>query len=287
MQQKEYSRATKVVFSAAQAVTFGAVALGSVVCATDSSAACPNWPGCYVGQITPKAELNPILEWVHRVVAVSCAPLLLATGLVGLRTRDRLVRWLPWVALVGAFIAGVMGMLTVRVGISKGLAAFDLASSLVGLLAITVATAVVLRNPARAQLDGAARAGWIAVAALLVFHVASILVAGKGSLTRCMSWPVWRLIEIDGSRAGQWVRLALAGAAVATLGAALVLGLREAATRGAALVVAVLVAVELVIGLTVIADGASVVVKAWYAAVAGAIFCGAGWLAALATIRRD
>ena len=76
-------------------VVFGTVALGAVVCATDSSAACPNWPGCYEGQITPEIQLNPIIEFVHRVFSVSCAPVIIISGILLRKHPNVQVRWLP------------------------------------------------------------------------------------------------------------------------------------------------------------------------------------------------
>ncbi|WP_297740607.1 heme A synthase [uncultured Tessaracoccus sp.] len=276
----------RAVFVAAAIVTFAAVALGSVVCATDSSAACPNWPGCYVGQIAPEAQLNPILEFVHRVVAVSCGPLLLAAAIVGLRVKDPLVRVLPWVAFVGAMIAGVLGMLTVKVGISKAWAAFDLGASLIALVAITVATVCVLRYPRRWQPGATGRLAWGAVGALFAFHICSVLVAGSGSLTRCMSWPVWRVIEADGSAAWQWARLVLGGVAAVLTVLVAVQGLRRRDTRVFGAVLTVLVVCEVAMGLTVVAHGADLRVKAWYAALAAATFCVSVWVASLASVAK-
>lgn len=278
--------ATKTLFVAAAIVTFGAVALGSVVCATDSSAACPNWPGCYVGQIAPQAHLNPVLEFVHRVVAVTSGPLLLAAGIAGLRVKDALVRTLPWVAFAGAMIAGVLGMLTVKVGISKAWAAFDLGASLIALVAITVATVCVLRYPRRWQPGATGRLAWGAVGALFAFHVCSVLVAGPGSLTRCMSWPVWRIVEADGGVAWQWVRLVLGGVAAVLTVLVVVHGMRRRDTRVFGAVLAVLVVCEVAMGLTVVAHGAGLTVKAWYAALAAATFCVSAWIASLASVAK-
>ena len=284
--QLQPGAATKTVFVAAAIVTFGAVALGSVVCATDSSAACPNWPGCYVGQIAPEAHLNPVLEFVHRVVAVTSGPLLLAAGIAGLRVKDALVRTLPWVAFAGAMIAGVLGMLTVKVGISKAWAAFDLGASLIALVAITVATVCVLRYPRRWQPGATGRLAWGAVGALFAFHVCSVLVAGPGSLTRCMSWPVWRIVEADGGVAWQWVRLVLGGAAAVLTVLVAVLGMRRLDTRVFGAVLAVLVVCEVAMGLTVVAHGAGLTVKAWYAALAAATFCVSAWIASLVSVAK-
>ncbi len=45
--------ATLTVFRLAALFTALAVAMGSVVCATGSGAACATWPGCQPGQIAP------------------------------------------------------------------------------------------------------------------------------------------------------------------------------------------------------------------------------------------
>ena len=279
-------RATTVLFVTTALVTFAAVALGSVVCATDSSAACPHWPGCYPGQVTPEAHLNPVLEFVHRVVAVVTGPLLLATAVVALRIRDTWVRVLPWVALAGALVAGVLGMFTITRGISTSLAAFDLASSLVAMLASTVAAVRVLRLPATwrpARTGALARA---TVGTWVLFHLTSIFVAGPGSLTRCVSWPVWRVLDVDGDVAVQWLRLGLAGVALLLTAATVARAVRDAETRALGVVAAVLALVEFTLGLTVVAAGASLPVKGLYAALAGAVLATLGWIAALASTGR-
>ncbi|NLT31414.1 MAG: cytochrome oxidase assembly protein [Propionibacterium sp.] len=277
------SRGTGTLFVVAALTTLGAVILGSVVCATDSSAACPNWPGCYPGQIGPEAHLNPVLEFVHRVVAVSTGPLLLVAALLGLRDRNRLVRFAPWLALVGALVAGVLGMLTVTRGISKTAAAIDLGFSLVAMIAITLAAVLVLRGPATWRPRRAPLA-WAAVGALFGFHILSIFVAGPGSLTRCVSWPVWRQLDADGTPVLQWLRLALAAVAVVLAVFTAVRALRRRDTRMIAAVVLLLIVTELILGLTVLAGGgAGTELKGLYAALAGAILGGLTWIATLSS----
>src|SRR5450631_112438 len=107
------STAVLTVFRLAALFTFLAVAMGAVVCATGSGASCPTWPGCRPDQITPQWQLSPIIEFTHRVVAMSAGPLVLAAAVMARCLPDRWVRILPRVALVGALTAGAFGRLVV------------------------------------------------------------------------------------------------------------------------------------------------------------------------------
>src|SRR5450631_3246992 len=102
------SRPSLTVFRLAALFTFLAVAMGAVVCATGSGASCPTWPGCRPDQLTPQWQLSPVIEFTHRVVAMSAGPLVLAAAVMSRRLTgpNRWVRILPMVALVGALAAG-------------------------------------------------------------------------------------------------------------------------------------------------------------------------------------
>lgn len=287
--------ATTTVYRAAALITFAAVALGSLVCATDSSAACPNWPGCYVGQIAPEAALNPMVEFVHRVVAVSTGPLLLAAALLGLRLRrntpagpriDPVVQVLPWIALAGALAAGIFGMMTIKWGLTTGQAATDLGGALLSMILMTTAAVAVGRTPRRVQLSPTAGFAWGAVATLWVVHVTGVYAAGKGSLTRCVSCPVWEVVEIDGPAWLQVTRMVLAAAAIVMIGAAIVTGLRTAGLRGHAVAAAVLLVVELAVGLVIRAQGTTDVLSSVYAVTMVALLWTTTLLAARSTFAR-
>lgn len=248
--------ATVTLYRVAAVLTFAAVALGSLVCATDSSAACPNWPGCYVGQLMPRVALNPIIEFVHRVIAVSTGPVLLAAALVGLRRRrDLTVAVLPWVALAGAIAAGVFGMLTIRVGLTTPQGATDLGASLIAMITMTTAAVALARTPRTAHRSPTGTYAWAAVGTLWLLHVTGVFVAGKGSLTRCVSCPVWRVVPIDGPVWLQVARMALAVVAIAFVVTAVVTGVRTTGLRATAVVAAVLLVIELGVGLVILARG--------------------------------
>ncbi|SDB90153.1 cytochrome c oxidase assembly protein subunit 15 [Raineyella antarctica] len=266
--------ATTTTYRAAAIITFAAVALGSLVCATDSSAACPNWPGCYVGQVLPGGGINPLIEFVHRVIAVSTGPLLLAAALLGLRLRHRtpggrridpVVQVLPWIALAGALAAGIFGMMTIKWGLSKSQGAADLGGSLIAMVAMTTAAVARARTPRRTSLTVTGQFAWGAVALLWLVHVTGVFAAGKGSLTRCVSCPVWQVVDIDGPVWLQATRMVLAAVAIVMVAAAIVTGIRTEGIRWYAAVAAVLLVVELSIGLVIRQGGTTYPLSSVYA----------------------
>ncbi|MBK8445696.1 MAG: hypothetical protein IPL41_03040 [Micropruina sp.] len=189
----------------ATAFTLGAVLLGSAVCATESGQACPTWPGCFPGQVTPD-ELHSAIEFTHRVVAFGSLVTLGWASWQGRHLSDRRLRWFPVVALVAAIASGAFGMMIVLFSLPLALGVLDVAAAQVALCLITWAT-VRLRRPGRTGRVG--WLAWTATAAVIAMHLLGIVVAGSGSLVRCLGWPVWRIVATDGSPLLQWTRLAL------------------------------------------------------------------------------
>ena len=90
--------ATVRLFRIATVFTVLAVAMGSVVCATDSGFECSTWPGCYPDRFAPGSDdvtawlyRNPIIEFVHRTSAIVCGPLVLRLGFAASIRRE--ARW--------------------------------------------------------------------------------------------------------------------------------------------------------------------------------------------------
>lgn len=203
----------------ATAVVSLTVAMGSVVCATDSSAACPNWPGCYFDGLLPRAELNPVIEAFHRLVAMTSTPLVLIVAVWASR-RPGLPRWqrvLPWAALAGCLLAGLFGMMLILFTLPLPLAILDVASSLVALGAMTVFTAALGLPWAWSRAAKLAAGG---LCTLLALHLTALIAAGPGSYTRCLGWPALGCVDADPSMAWAVARWALAAATIALVAAA-------------------------------------------------------------------
>src|SRR5674476_415276 len=180
--------AVLTVFRLAALFIFLAVAMGAVVCATGSGASCPTWPGCRPDQITPQWQLSPIIEFTHRVVAMSAGPLVLAAAVMSRRLPgpNRWVRILPLVALVGALAAGAFGRLAVLSGLPTWLGAVDLFCALSALTAMGVAAVMVGAPTANSSSRPASELhpmrvmplAAMSVTVVVVMHVSGIFAAG-------------------------------------------------------------------------------------------------------------
>ncbi|MFT4110386.1 COX15/CtaA family protein [Propionicimonas sp.] len=269
-------------FTAAAVLALASIVMGAVVCATQSGASCPNWPGCYAGQFlpVPAAGLatNPLVEFAHRVVAGATGPVVLVAALLGRRLADPRPRILAWVALGGALAAGVFGMLTVRVGIPWWLGMVDLACALAATVAM-IRARLLLTRPL-ATPTPTSRLAWAAVGTLGVMHLLGIAVAGENSFTRCLSWPLG-LVEVDRWPLVQALRLALALTAAVLIALSVVRALRSTDLRGTGLLVAGLLVAELALAVAML-GGAGVGVRTLYAVVAAALFAAVALLASLA-----
>ena len=253
--------AALTVFRLAALFTFLAVAMGAVVCATGSGAACLTWPGCRPDQITPQWQLNPLIEFTHRVVAMAAGPLVLAAVVMSRRLArpNRWVQILPLVALGGAIAAGAFGRLVVLSGLPTWLGAVDLFCALTAMTAMGVA-AVILGAPApdstwrsaaeRHPLQPRNLAA-TSLTVLVVMHVTGIFAAGPSSYTRCMGWPIWQLIGSDLHPWLQSLRLGLGGLAAALVVTTAVVAARNERLRRWGIVLATLFAGEIVLGLVV------------------------------------
>jgi cytochrome c oxidase assembly protein subunit 15 len=271
---------------AATTVTLLLIALGGVVCVTDASRGCPDWPGCY-GQVVPPLRVDSILEYSHRVLAAAAFLLVAASAVYG-RLKARSIRWVSWPPIAATFllllVAG-LGAMGVVDGLSPGLAALDLGSALLVLALMVVATTVaVVRHrhpdvPDRLQFKGlpARWAPWSLVAVFVVL-VSAVLVAASGSVVRCMSWPLFAsdLRVEDGRGWALLVRQFLAVGATGLVAAVLVGSWRRQPRWGGlqwvTALAGILLLIELVLVLVLSLSGYSLVLQLAFSVTAAGLW---------------
>ncbi len=171
-------------FKASVFWTLGLLLLGSVVHATESSLACPDWPTCY-GTMVPEMSGGIFWEHLHRLVA---GGLLLLWGLGTWLTRKEAPEH-PWASkasiagMVLLLIQSVFGGLTVIYRLPDFVSTTHLALAFSFLsLATVLATATgPTESPEAERFDAGPIRRWAAVAAAVVF-VQSVL----GALVRHM-----------------------------------------------------------------------------------------------------
>jgi heme a synthase len=253
---------TRRIFQLATLLTFLAVALGSVVCATESGFECGNWPGCTASALLPSGPVtsffykNPWIEMTHRTSAILAGPAALAAAVLALRLRGAhpLVKVLPWVTVAGALVAGYFGRLTVLgLPVPAWGGALDLGSALAAMAAMVVATVALDRTPARLAGSRTAVIAWTAVTLMVAMHLVSLFAAGKDSYTRCLSWPVWELLAADHSAsvATQVVRIVLALVAAGAVVATILYARTQPTLRGAAIGTGALLVLVLLFGIVI------------------------------------
>lgn len=258
-------RKNALLLHLAAAFTFCTVALGSMVCATDSSSACPAWPVCYADQVGPNLQgslgENPMLEFVHRVIAFGALCLIAASAWKGRGQSDVRLRVLPWFALAGAIGSAVFGMMIILFHLPLALGLLDLFGALLAMTLITISAEAASGRGASAGNPPVLRLAWGALGTLGAMHLTGLVVAGKTqtedfmSYTRCLGWPMWQVLDVDRYAGLQLIRIGLAVLAAALVVTTVVRGLRDPRLRGMSLVLAGLFAAELVIGLVIRAQG--------------------------------
>lgn len=184
----------RVLYQVAAVMTYLLVISGGVVCITDASQGCPDWPICH-GRLIPPARLDSVLEWSHRLIAGLTLPVLLAALVIGWR-RYRRMAWL-WrplaAAAVGILAVSAFGAIAVLAGLSRGWAAVDLGCALItlGLMVVTARVAWVAGPGPGGGLSLSAplaRHALLAAVSVFAVQVSGVLVAPTESLIRCLGW---------------------------------------------------------------------------------------------------
>ena len=217
------------------------IAMGGVLCVTQSIRNCPDWPGCF-GTFIPPAQPGPILEYTHRALAAISGLLILSAAITGLVRAPRF-RWItipPIVAVVLLVEVSYFGAQVVLRGLAPGWAAVDVGSALL-VVALMIASAVVAsarkinpQLPDRLSFKGFfARLVLITTAVVYIVLVSGILVASKSSITACLGWPIYnlQLFQSDGHGVGNALRWILSLAAIVGLIAVPLVGWRNRLER--------------------------------------------------------
>lgn len=280
------TRSHRNLLLTAAVMTYLLVTMGGIVCVTESTLGCPDWPGCF-GQIVPPLQINAIIEYTHRFVAALTTPLIIAAAVVGWR-RTPSLKWVsgpPLIAVGLTFVVIVFGAFAVLTGLPPALAAVDLGSALLVLALMVTATVVAftrrndsgLVNPLSFRSPFAKLTLWTAGAVFFVL-VSAVLVAQSGSLVRCLGYPLYNEPLLLSDLRG-WLLLArrlIAGASAILIGAIVIQAWRtqrgEAQIRRAASLVGVLLLAEAIIGILILTSGFAPSLLVAYVAVAAALW---------------
>ena len=263
------------------AATSCLIVLGALVRAHDAGLACPDWPQCF-GTWVPEMDFQVAFEWSHRVLAGSVGLVFAALFAIGLRRptlRARSGRWL----VLGALLLGVqvvLGGLTVVLQLAPWTVTAHLLTGNAfnaSLLLIALSAAEPEPRP-----DGAGTPWLAAVAIALLLQLAlGGAVSSQYAGLACPEWPTcnggawfpslrgsvgWHLAH----RMNGYLLFAL------TLGLALHRGAWRAAPRLA--LPALLVGLQIGVGVANVRYGLPVEVTALHSALAALLVLVATWL---------
>jgi cytochrome c oxidase assembly protein subunit 15 len=145
-----------------------------------------------------------VIEYVHRFVAALTSPFIIAAAIVGWQRAwsIRLLSRPPLIAIPFLLAVVAFGAVAVLRGLPRGWAAVDLGSALIVLALMVAATTAAFARRAHPSLPDRlsfreARLALAALAATFVALVSGVLVAGSGSLTRCLGWPLLHITPND------------------------------------------------------------------------------------------
>ena len=187
----------RTLFTWAAVMVYVLVLSGGIVCITDSSHGCPDWPTCHERWFPPN-QVDSIIEYSHRALTPLTLPFLIAAAVVAWR-RYRSERWI-FIPAIGAIaclaVVVFFGALVILTGLPRGWAAVDLGTALMALaLVVTAATGVsarfrsphVVLRPSVTR--GIARLALTTTATVYAVLVSGVLVSRPGALMRCLNWP--------------------------------------------------------------------------------------------------
>jgi len=175
---------------------FGLIVIGSVVRTTGSGLACPDWPLCQ-GRLIPPFQLNVLIEWFHRLVALLTSVMLFVTvawTLFHPATRTR-VGALAALALGLLCVQVLLGALTVWKLLSPAVVSSHLAVALllfVTMLALTLVTrGEAAAGERRSEPRPAGLLGTFGIATALAYGQSLLggVVSARHAGLACPDWP--------------------------------------------------------------------------------------------------
>ncbi len=121
--------------------TFALIVLGGVVRVTESGLGCPDWPRCH-GQFIPPLEREVLIEYSHRLVAMTVGFLILATTIFAWRSyRSEPTVLIPAsLALILLIVQVLLGAVTVNLELPAEIVAAHLGVALALLATLLTAT---------------------------------------------------------------------------------------------------------------------------------------------------
>ncbi len=248
------------------------VVIGGATRVMQAGLACPDWPLCY-GSLLPGGQLNlqVFLEWFHRLDAFVVGVALLVLASASVLARHRLPAWLPLASLAALLLVAVqggLGALTVTRLLAAPLVTAHLATALTLVVLLSaVHQALVTPAPvggrtrqvlAPAQVSASPR--WWLPLLLLALTLVFVQCLLGGSLAS--TWSAERCL--NAGEGCQWLwrhRLVARPAALLVLvlvPASWALPAHQRWQRWAALAAALLVAGQVVLGVTTLRLGLTV-----------------------------
>ena len=192
--------------------TYALIILGATVRVTDSGLACPDWPRCQ-GQWIPTLEGHVLIEYSHRLAAMSVGLIILGTAIVAWLwyRENRFVVAGSTIAVLLVTVQALVGGVTVNLELPDTIVALHLSIALI-ILAVLVATAIAAFRQVRLPLSDAsalhsvgsvgAVPGLAAVTALATFGLILLgsYVANSGAALVYPDWPLFdgRLVSAGG-----------------------------------------------------------------------------------------
>ena len=186
-----------MLFAWATLMVYVLVLSGGIVCITDASHGCPDWPTCHERWFPPN-QVDSIIEYSHRLLTPLTLPFLIAAAVVAWR-HYRSERWI-FIPTMGAIVCLVVvvffGALVILTGLPRGWAAADLGTALMALAMMVTASSGVsarFRSPEEdlrpSVTTGVAGLALTTSVTVYVVLVSGVLVSRPGALMRCLNWP--------------------------------------------------------------------------------------------------